>query len=166
VSLVGVLDADGLIRRPNFRAAENAFHALAEMAEWAGPASSGGRLIIQCTDAGHHSIQALVRADPDYFAERELELRAELDYPPFSELIRATASGPDAVSLIDAAAEAGRRTGARVLGPVPVREPGTNIESRQILLKCKDAKEVASELRDILIGAPRGSMLHLDVDPR
>jgi primosomal protein N' (replication factor Y) len=168
VSLVGVLDADGLIRRPNFRAAESAYHALAEMSEWAGPARNGGRLIVQCSDPAHHSIQSVVRADHDYFVERELELREELAYPPFSELIKVTASGPAADDLMIAAAAAARSSGARVLGPVPVRVYGKDgpVDSRQILLKCDDARPVAGGLRDILVGAPRGTRLSIDVDPR
>ena len=41
VGLVGVLNADALIRRAECRSAEDAYQALAEMAEWAGPASTG-----------------------------------------------------------------------------------------------------------------------------
>jgi primosomal protein N' (replication factor Y) len=166
VSLVGVLDADVLIRRPNFRAAEAAYHALAEMSEWAGPASAGGRLVIQCTDPGHHAVQAIVRADHDYFVERELALRSELGYPPYSELIKATAVGPAADDLIDRSAAAGRAAGATVLGPITVREPHVEGDARQVLLKCPEARAVAGELRDILVGAPKGSRLRIDVDPR
>lgn len=166
VSLVGVLDADILIRRPNFRAAEAAYQALAEMSEWAGPAVAGGRLVVQCSDPGHHAVQAIVRADHDYFVERELELRSELGYPPFSELIKVTAFGPAAETLIEGSASAARGAGAIVLGPISVREPHVPEEARQVLLKCEDARAVAGELRDILVGAPKGSRLRIDVDPR
>ncbi|MEA2446589.1 MAG: hypothetical protein QOK47_226, partial [Actinomycetota bacterium] len=37
VSLIGIIDADALIRRPHFRAAEQAYQAFAEMADWVGP---------------------------------------------------------------------------------------------------------------------------------
>jgi primosomal protein N' (replication factor Y) len=163
---VGVLDADVLIRRPNFRAAEAAYHALAEMSEWAGPANAGGRLVIQCTDPAHHAVQAIVRADHDYFVEHELALRMELGYPPYSELIKATAVGPAAEDLIERSAGAARSAGATVLGPITVREPHVEGEARQVLLKCSDARAVAAELRDILVGAPKGSRLRIDVDPR
>lgn len=166
VSLVGVLDADALIRRPNFRAAESAYHALAEMSEWAGPASEGGRLVIQTSDPAHHSIQAIIRADHDFFVSRELELRGELGYPPYRELIKIAAAGPERASLIARCATAARARGATVLGPIPVREPGGGEESSQLLLKCEDARPVAGELRDILSNAPKGSRLRIDVDPR
>jgi primosomal protein N' len=119
VSLVGVLDADALIRRPEWWAAEAAYHALAEMAAWAGPAARGGRLVVHCSDPAHHAVQAVVRADHRFFVERELSQRAELAYPPFSELVRATAAGPGAAELLARVASECRGAGATVLGPVP-----------------------------------------------
>jgi primosomal protein N' (replication factor Y) len=166
VDLVGVLDVDMLIRRPDFRAAETAYQALAEMSEWAGPASSGGRLVLQCSDPGHHAVQAIVRADHDYFVERELETRSELGYPPFAELLKVTATGPAMDESLSAASELARSMGARVLGPISVKDRGASDERRQILVKADDAGAVALKLRDILIGAPRGTRVSVDVDPR
>jgi primosomal protein N' (replication factor Y) len=164
VTFVAVLDADVLIRRPDFRAAENAYHALAAMAEWAGPASAGGRLAIQCTEPAHHAVQAVVRADHHFFVRRELELRAELGYPPFSELIEMRAAGPEAADTMARAVDVSRRAGARVVGPVPTA-PGARGDLRA-LAKCEDALPVAEALRDILASAPPGGGLRIDVDPR
>ncbi|MBA2274798.1 MAG: primosomal protein N' [Actinobacteria bacterium] len=168
VELVGVLDADALIRRPHWRAAESAYQALSEMAEWAGPASEGGRLVIQCSEPGHHALQGVARADYGYFLERELPGRAELLYPPYRELIKATASGPARSELLDAVGETCRRAGALVLGPIP-SAPNRGREAREaleLLVKCADAGEVAAELRGILASVPSGSRLGVDVDPR
>lgn len=168
VELVGVLDADALIRRPHWRAAESAYQALSEMAEWAGPASEGGRLVIQCSEPGHHALQGVARADYRYFLERELPGRAELLYPPYSELLKATASGPVGGSLLHSVAEVCRAAGARVLGPIPAasgRGRGAQ-EALELLAKCVDAGEVAAGLRGILASVPAGSRLKVDVDPR
>ena len=166
-TLVGVLDADALIRRPHFRASENAYQALAEMAEWAGPASEGGRLVIQSSDPGHHSIQAVVRADYDFWLDRELTARAELDYPPYSELIRITASGPRAPSLTAEIARRCQDLGGRVLGPVAVAARGSGPgEALEMLVKCRNGLEVATGLRGILGRALAGTRLSIDVDPR
>jgi primosomal protein N' (replication factor Y) len=164
VSLVGVLDADAFIRRPDFRSAENAYQALAEMAEWAGPASEGGRLLVQCSEPGHHAVQAVVRADHDFFVERELESRRELGYPPFAELVKVTSSGPGAEERMSAAIEIARSLKARVLGPISAG-PGEEPDAREILIKCADATPVAEGLRDLLAKAP-GGHLKVDVDPR
>lgn len=161
-SLVAVLDGDSLIRRPDFRAAESAYQAFAEMSEWAGPAAAGGRLVIQASDPGHHALQAVVRADYGYFAERELEQRRQLAYPPFAELVKVTVSGSEAAPTVAEAAERARRLGARVLGPIAARRQGS--EALEILIKCPDALPVAEALRDLLAQAEPGS-LRVDVDP-
>jgi primosomal protein N' (replication factor Y) len=167
-SLVGVLDADALLRRPDFRAAENGYQALAAMAGWAGPASEGGRLVVQTSEPSHHAVQAISRADYRFFAEREVEFRRELGYPPFSELVKATAAGSDADQVLREVSDAARDAGGRVLGPVPVRMERTGPGSReglQILIKCPDAGEVALGVRGILPRVPRGTVLRVDVDP-
>jgi primosomal protein N' (replication factor Y) len=169
VRLVGVLDADSLLRRPDFRGAENTYQALAAMSAWAGPASLGGRLVVQTAEPGHHAIQAVVRADYGFWVERELEERRELAYPPFSELIRATSFGPRKQGLIERAAGVAREAGARVLGPVEVRSvigAGRLDEGLEILIKATDAEPVALALRGILASVPAGSRLRVDVDPR
>ncbi len=164
VSLVGVLDADALIRRPDFRAAENAHQALAAMAEWAGPASRGGRIVIQCADHGHHAVQAVARGDYRFWLRRELEHRRELGYPPYSELVKVTAFGERRESLAESAAGACRAAGGTVLGPIPLRaggEPGLDM-----LVKCPDAMPVAAALRTIASGLGPSDRLRIDVDPR
>ena len=173
VALVGVVDADAFTRRPDFRAAEQAHQVFAEMAEWAGPASDGGRLLLQTTEPGHHSIQAVARADYDFFLQRELVLRKELSYPPFTELIKVAATGERQREVIDEAAAVARSHGARVLGPISAPFPtggrdrsdgGT--DGLQLLLKCPAAQPVAAGLRDILPRVPRDTRLRVDVDPR
>lgn len=173
VDLVGVLDADALTRRMDFRAAEHAYQALAEMSEWAGPSAAGGRLIIQSDDPNHHAIQAIVRGDYAFFLSRELELRRELSYPPFTELVKVSSLGSAADEMMTAAAEVGRKQGARVLGPIEAPFPQGGRDARrsgeeglQILLKCPSAQTVALGLRDILPRVPRGTKLRVDVDPR
>ncbi len=168
VSLVGVLDADALLRRPDWRATERAYQALVTMAEWAGPAAGGGRLVIQTAEPSHYVVQAVARASYDFFLERELAQREELGYPPFSELIRVIANGPRRAGLIERAAGIAR-AGGRVLGPIPVVSKtgsGAEEEGLEILVKCPDAEPVSVALRDILASVPAGNRLRVDVDPR
>jgi primosomal protein N' (replication factor Y) len=168
VSLVAVLDADALIRMPDFRAAENAYRALVEMCEWAGPADSGGRLLIQTAAPSHHAIQAVSRADYGFFLERELQQRRELAYPPFAELVKVRASGSGYPELLNEVARGCHDLGARVLGPIEVRGgPGHEGGSAaEVLVKHPDAERVAEYLRGILPKVPAGTRLRVDVDPR
>jgi primosomal protein N' (replication factor Y) (superfamily II helicase) len=164
VDLVVVLDADRMIRRPELRAAEDAFQALNEMAAWAGPASLGGRLVIQTREPTHPALQALVRADTSFFYERELELRRDLDYPPFTQLIKVQANGPAARAIFDRVKAVAEESGVAALGPVEISRGDSSVE--EMLLKCPEAQEIARELRVILPDVPKGSTLRIDVDPR
>ena len=162
VDLVAVLDADSLIRRPNFRAAEHAFQALVEMAEWAGPGPAG-RLMIQTDDPSHYVLQALARSDYGYFLDRELEQRKDLSYPPFSELIRIEASGPEADAALQPFVAALGSANATVLGPVAL--PGRDRDVRELLAKCTDVEELVEDLRRVVRETPTGSRVVVDVDP-
>ncbi len=166
VDLVGVLQIDPLIRRPDLRAAERAHRVLAEMAEWAGPASGGGHLLVQSDEPAHHVVQAVVRGDPTFFSSREIEQRRELGYPPFSELVKVTATGPHGKRLIDAACVAARAVGARVLGPIEVPTSPLGEDALEALIKCSDAGVVADALQPIAADVPAGNRLRVDVDPR
>jgi primosomal protein N' len=155
--LVAILDADALIRRPGFRAAELGFQALGEMARWAGPAAAGGRLVIQTSEPTHHAVQAIVRGDPRFFLEREIELRRDLRYPPFAELVRVW--GP--ADQVDLAAVETRAGGALVLGPIDV-DGGPE---REFLAKTPDAQALMERLRPLLASSRAGN-LRIDTDPR
>ena len=163
VGLVGVLDADALIRRPDFRSAELAYQALVEMAEWTGPAETGGRLLVQTDEAGHHALQAIARNDYSFFLERELRMRQELGYPPFNELIKVQATGPERDDVVSRVAAAARDAGARVLGPI---EAGVEEKRSELLLKCPSAETITHALHEVVLGVPAGTRLRIDVDPR
>lgn len=165
VSLVGVLDADWLIRRPDFRSAESAYQAMVEMAEWAGPAGEGGRLVIQTSEPSHHSLQAVVRGDYDFFLRKESEQRKELLYPPFVELVKVSIEGPGSAAVAESVRSAVAPSSMQVLGPVEIRTPG-GTSGLQLLIKCPSAEPVADALRVILEGAPKGVRIAVDVDPR
>lgn len=165
VSLVGVLDADWLIRRPDFRSAESAYQAMVEMSEWAGPSAERGRLVIQTSEPSHHSLQAVVRADYDFFLRRELEQRHELGYPPYVELVKVSAHGDEARATLEGIRNEIADVSTRVLGPVDIASPGSP-PAPQLLIKCPDAGAVAEKLRGILTVIPSGVRLTIDVDPR
>ncbi len=164
VSFVGVIDADALIRKPNFRAAEHAFHALSEMAEWAGPAAEGGRLVIQSRESNHYVLQAIVRADYRFFLRHEMEQRKDLRYPPFSELVKVTASGGDAEGVLQQIEADARALSASVLGPITMRSAGRT--AQQLLVKSRNAQELAEAMRPLASNAPRDLRLSFDIDPR
>jgi primosomal protein N' (replication factor Y) len=129
VTLVGVVSADIGIAVPDYLAAERTFQLLAQVAGRAGRGPSGGEVIIQTMQPDHYAIQAAQAQDYEWFYEREMELRARYDLPPYNRLIRLLYSGPDAVQAHATAYETAERlnhhrtvtglTDVTVVGPTP-----------------------------------------------
>lgn len=79
--LVAALDADGAMRRPDYRAAE---HAWAELERLANAARRHGcPLLVQAWEEPHAALQAVLRGSPAGLAAAELADRKRFGYPPF-----------------------------------------------------------------------------------
>ena len=96
VTLGVVVDADGTLRFPDFRAEERTFALVAQLAGRAGRGPGGGRVLVQTLAPDAPSIAAAARHDADGFLDGELARREALRYPPFSHLIRIVCSAPRA----------------------------------------------------------------------
>lgn len=118
---VGVVALDSLLGMPDFRGGERAFELVWAAAEAVGP---GGRLIVQTLHPEHYAIQAVKERDRRRFYKQELELRAELGYPPFRRLCVVTARGLRAsevrARIIECAAALGGIGGLTVYPAAPV----------------------------------------------
>ncbi|MDA0677553.1 MAG: primosomal protein N', partial [Chloroflexi bacterium] len=129
VTLVGAVAADIGLAVPDFLAAERAFQVLAQVAGRAGRGPSGGEVIIQTMQPDHYAIQAAVAQDYEWFYEREIDIRARHDMPPYSRLVKLRYAGPDAVEAHENAYETAARlerrsvntglSGIEVIGPTP-----------------------------------------------
>ncbi len=108
VTLVGVLSADGGLNFPDFRAAERTFRLLSQAAGRTGRGMREGKVIVQTFAPDHFLYDRLRNHDYEGFAERELELRRELRYPPYGELALFTVGAASE----DAARKAGERLAA------------------------------------------------------
>jgi primosomal protein N' (replication factor Y) len=90
--LVAVLNADAGLHMPDFRSAEQAYHALRDALSLL-DAKEDGRALIQTHLPHHHAIQAVVQNKPSLFIDTELAFREALQYPPFTYLVRLDVSG-------------------------------------------------------------------------
>jgi len=97
VTLVGVVDADFSLGFPDFRAAERTFQILTQVAGRAGRGSERGKVIIQTYNPEHYAIRSAVSQDYEALYRREIQLRKQLRFPPFSYLIslRLQGNSPD-----------------------------------------------------------------------
>jgi primosomal protein N' (replication factor Y) len=178
VTLMAVVMADLSLNLPDFRSAERTFQLLTQAAGRAGRGEELGRVVIQTYAPHHYSIRAAQHQDYARFMRRELDLRRELGYPPFTRLAMVRLEGIEVAAverIATAAAAAIQRadsTGAlRVLGPAPA--PIERIAQRyrwQLMVKAP----AWSQLREALMAmraelAPRAEAaavaLWFDIDP-
>lgn len=170
-SLVGVVDADGPLYLPDFRAVERTFQQLRAFLALAA-APPGPEAIVQ-TRVPEHPVFAALRTGEDVRVyESELRVRRELDYPPYAHLARVIASSQDPESahrLAARAAEIARGCGVDVLGPAPdARFRGRPPFRVECLFRSTARAAVREAARRALDGAvpSRGSRLIVDIDPQ
>jgi len=118
-----LLDGWALLGRPSLRAAEEALRRWLAAAALVRP---GGTVLVHA-DAGLPAVQALIRWDPAGFAERELDDRAQLGFPPAVRMAAITGESAAVASLLTDVTP-----GFEVLGPVPAERSGGSGETEQV----------------------------------
>lgn len=87
VSIVGIISADGLLNRPDFRSHERGFQLMLQAAGRAGRKNRRGEVVIQTTDPGQPVYQYLKANDFEGFYHLQLAERKLFNYPPYRRLI-------------------------------------------------------------------------------
>ncbi len=112
-----LLDGQLLLARPDLRASEEALRRWAAAVALVRPT---GRVAL-VADPAHPAVQALVRADPLGFAERQLAERVQVRLPPAARLAEIEGAPEDVADLIGALS---LPPGGEVLGPLPTGDDG------------------------------------------
>ena len=154
VTLAAVVLADLGLNLPDFRSAERTFQLLTQVAGRAGRGERVGRVIIQTFSPHHYSIRAARDQDYVRFMKRELDLRRELDYPPYARLAMVRIEGEEPRPLASVAEAVAKSLGRdatsaelRVLGPAPA--PIERIKRRyrwQVLVKSHQLRTMRAAL--------------------
>ena len=174
VTLVGIIAADGLLHRSDYRAAERAFQTLTQVAGRAGRGDLPGKVILQTYSPEHPVIQAVKTHNYQDFSRAELVQRAELNYPPFGQLILLKLSSIDekevqqaAEHLADLLIERLDPAQYEILGPAPANIMRVARRYRwQILLKFSaTAQENLPDLNILRSHLPKTVSMTIDVDP-
>ena len=103
VSLVGILDADGLLSFADFRAHERAFQLMEQVSGRAGRKHEQGKVLIQAVNVKHPVLQLVQQHDFEKFYEYEIANRKEFLYPPFSRIVMLTLKHKDKTIATNAA---------------------------------------------------------------
>lgn len=174
VTLSAVVFADVALNLPDFRSAERAFQLFSQLA---GRGQVSGEVYIQTYEPQHYVFQYVRNHDYKGFYEKEIELRKELSYPPFSKLIRIILGFKNKDSAIKIIKDISNRCsqftvhssqGIEILGPAPAPlEKIRNLWRWHLILKGRDSEalrqkalEIIEMLRDI-----KYVKTQVDVDP-
>ncbi len=178
VTLVGVVHADLSLNIPDFRSCERSFQLLTQVAGRAGRGQVPGKVIIQTNNPDHYMFEFVREHDVNAFHEKELKLRQQLNYPPFTRLVAIEIVSADERLGQNTAQKLGRALAATVKKGVELLGPskaalyqiqnkfrwhlilrGQNMQSLQkILADCKELHELKS--------ASGGKIkIAIDVDP-
>ena len=95
VSLVGILDADGLLSFADFRVNERAFQLMEQVSGRAGRKNEQGKVVIQATNVKHPVLQLVQQHDYKQFYQYEIVHRKESFYPPYSRIVLLTLKHKD-----------------------------------------------------------------------
>jgi len=178
VTLVGVIAADLSLNSGDFRAAETTFQLLTQVAGRAGRAAHKGDVYIQTYQPEHYSI--ICAGDGDYreFFDREIVIRRQREYPPYSHIFVILATGESEKKIItllyklmDIMRTQEDSVRHEVLGPTPAAVSKIKRRYRwRMIIKHTDE----SGLRDFVTGAVKrlraqedtsGVTISLTLDP-
>jgi len=134
IALVGIINADGLLSAPDFRAGERTFQLIVAAAGRAGRGERKGEVIVQTNNPDHYAISHALRGDYRALYNDELSFRRELRYPPFGQLVRILVEGKRAEKLAGKYAEALGKKGLEVLGPARLL-PLRGVPRYQVLVR-------------------------------
>lgn len=178
VALVGILDADLMLNRSDFRAFERSFQLMSQVAGRAGRDHERGKVIIQTGDVDHWVIQRVHQHDYTGFYNAEIIERKNFFYPPFYKIINITLKHKDENTVNSGAHQLATSLRSvfkeRVLGPeFPVVRRIQNQFLKQIKLKIErnapdsQIKDKISELIDAFYSnaAHKSIRVVIDVDP-
>ncbi|MCL2170276.1 MAG: primosomal protein N' [Defluviitaleaceae bacterium] len=147
VNLVGIVAADIALNSGDFRAAETAYQLITQVAGRAGRGIKAGRVIIQTYNPEHYSIKYAVQDNYTDFYNHEIEIRRQMNYPPYTHIFQILFTGESEKQLILALntlvaimKQANRKNLCEMLGPAPAQVVKIKENYRwKVLVKCNDS---------------------------
>ena len=178
VTLVGVISADIGLNVPDFRAAERTFQLLTQVAGRSGRGEKSGEVIIQTYNPEHYSITTAMKQHFESFAEKELNMRKHLKYPPEYKLARFLFSHKNELYLKEQLAKNSKVVGElkslfnadqlSILGPIdaPIARMQNSFRYH-LILKADSVKVISSAVSFLKDNLKLGSTIKqvIDIDP-
>lgn len=178
VSVVGIMNADGMFNMPDFRANERAFQLISQVSGRAGRHGNRGKVYLQTRDVQNPVVLNVIDNDFDSNAQQQLNERSLYHYPPFYRMLNITVkhkvSYTAEIAALNLCEELRKLFGHRVLGPQPPEVSKiANMYLQRIILKIEkqsspqQMKRIMMETVNRLIGGGsyKGVVVQIDVDP-
>ncbi len=173
VTLVGVVSADANLNLPDLRSGERTFNLITQVAGRAGRGDLGGEVVVQTFTPDNYAIKMAAKHDYAAFYSREIQSRRELDFPPFTNLVKLTIRSKKEENVIKFSENLAKLLKKRIpevdmIGPVP--SPMVKLRGFyrwNILIRCSSRPEIVKKLRMALKGFRKASgvFMAVDVDP-
>ncbi len=180
VTLSAILSADQLLGTGEFRASEQAFQLMTQVAGRAGRGLKKGRVIVQAVQPDHFVVRAAAQQDYEAFYREEIVFRKRMEYLPFGHIGMAQLKGFDLYETEDTAREFYREVSALIgqyggtfsrtvlseASPAPIERIRSRYRYRVMV-----RDESAENLTRLLFMAadrlkrPKGVSLVIDIDP-
>lgn len=159
VTLVGVLAADLSLNLPDYRASERTFQLITQVSGRAGRGKKSGKVIVQTYIPDSYSINCAKNYNYDGFYKEELDIRKNMNYPPFSKILCITLSSKKEDLLIKCIQNIGinlknklqNHDKIEILGPCPcIISKIKELYRWQIIIKGDFDETLAQETKKLL----------------
>lgn len=166
---IAVTNIDAPLSYFDFRCSENVFAMLYGLRQIA-----KGKVIIQTKISDHHCLQAVLKGDVKGFAEKELNVRKELDLPPYKHLAAVGLRGKKEAhvseqckTLFEALEQAAPKAVQVMDSYSSSSHKLPEVSRYTIMLKAQDVREMVEFIKNTLSGLKRkaGVIVTIDVDP-
>jgi primosomal protein N' (replication factor Y) (superfamily II helicase) len=171
VTLVGILQGDAALGRPDYRSIENTFAMMVQAAGRSGRSTLGGEVIIQAFDVRHYAVQYARNQDYVSFFNHEMKYRHQGQYPPYTYLIAITVSDEDwekaRMLAVDVATRCRGDESLKTLGPADLGKIKGKFRFR-IVCKGKDLAGMKAFVRQEILPVKRKSgktQISINVSP-
>lgn len=179
VTVIGIINADSLLKYPDYRANERSYQMLAQVSGRAGRRGKQGKVVIQTYDPNHRVIKQVIDNDYTDLYFTEMEERKSFKYPPYFRIISMDVKHKNPEILHNQAEylarELRKHFGDRVIGPeAPLINRIRNFYIKSIMLKFeRDTISIVKAkaiIRDVITlfqttKLSKGSIIQPDVDP-
>jgi primosomal protein N' (replication factor Y) len=173
VTLVGVINADLGVNRPDFRAGERWWQQMTQVTGRAGRGEKPGRVVIQTRMPEAAWLERISEDQAESTLHEELQLREALHYPPYSRWVRVVFSAMKAERASQAARAFADHCvildGVKISGVMPCSMERVAGRFRfEVLLRDPTRKALPWKLEPVLnrLKIPSGVRRRVDVDPQ